>query len=140
MVKILLNPEFFPDYNKETKKSEIAENTFFIVGPSSVSFEKAFVPYNTGKYGARNQRELDKYHCTGATVPVWATLSGMWFDDDEFDIVAASEVYPNLIMNVTAGKIIVEKDGNALTASELVSMSGGSGGGGGDIDANVITY
>ena len=41
MVKIKLNPESFDDYNEETKTSNKANKMLFIVGPSSVSFEKA---------------------------------------------------------------------------------------------------
>ena len=135
MVKVKINPEFVDDYNSETKKSAKANKMFFIVGPSSVSFEKAFVPYNCGKYWERNQRILkEKLGATSGTTPLWATVEGMWFSDEEFDMVAASEVYPNLIMCVSSNKIIVEKDGTPLTVDELWSLAGGgSSGGGGDL-------
>lgn len=128
MVKIKLNPKSFDDYNEETKRSIKAEKCFFIVGPSSVSFEKAFVPWNCGKYAERNQRVLrEMAGAASGTTPIWATVSGMWFDDAEFPLVAASEVYPNLIMCVSNGRIIVEKsDGSAYTVAELTEMSGGS--------------
>lgn len=137
MVKIKLNPEIFEDYDKETGKSATAENMLFIVGPSSISFEKAMVPYNSGKWWKRNQRVLESKHCRGGTLPLWATIEGMWFEDTEFDLVAASEAYPDLIMGVSAGRIIVEKDGEPLTTEELWSMSGGSNGGGSSENANV---
>jgi hypothetical protein len=131
MVKIKINPKFFKDYDEETKQSKTANNMFLFVGPSSVSFEKALVPWNCGKYEERNKRVLkEKTGCANGTAPVWATVEGMWFSDEEFPLIAASEVYPNLILGVSTGKIIVEKDGTPLTVDELTEMSGGSSGGG----------
>lgn len=145
MIKILLNPKKFEDYDEEKKESKLANQTLFIVGPSSVSFEKAMVPYNSGKWGKRNQRVLAEHNCRGGTLPLWATVKGMWFEDTEFELVAASEAYPDLIMGVSAERIIVEKDGEPMTVEELWQLAGGSsgggGGGGGDIpNTNVITY
>ena len=142
MVKIKLNPEIFSDYDPETGKSETAKSMLYIIGPTSVSFENAMVPYNSGKYAKRNQSVLSSKHCRGGTLPLWATVEGMWFDDTEFDVVAASEAYPDLIFGVSAKKIIVEQDGVELTPKDLwIKAGGSSGGGGGDIpDANVITW
>lgn len=127
MIKIKLNPEIFDDYDSNTKKSKKANSTFFIVGPSSVSFEKALVPYNCGKYAERNQRILkEKLGAASGTTPIWATVEGMWFADDEFPLVAASEVYPNLIMCVSSNKIKIEKaDGTFYTVAELTELSKG---------------
>ena len=144
MVKIKLNPEYFDDYNSETKTSEKAKSVFFIVGPTSVTAEKAMVPWNCGKYAKRNQRVLkENMGASSGTTPVWANLSGMWFSDEEFPMIAASEVYPNLITCVSGGQIVIEKaDGSNYTVEELVELSGGSSGGGTGPteDANVITW
>lgn len=126
MVKIKLNPEYFKDYDAEKKTSETANKMFFFVGPSSMSFEKALVPFNGGYYGKRNQREMQNYlHCYSGSVPVWATISGQWFTDDEFKLVAQSEAYPDLIMNASKGVIKVEKDGTPYSVNELYEMSRG---------------
>lgn len=131
MIKIKLNPEIFDDYDSNTKQSLKANSMLFIVGPSSVSFEKALVPFNCGKYAKRNQRILkEKLGASSGTTPIWATVEGMWFSEDEFPLIAASEVYPNLIMCVSSNKIKIEKaDGSFYTVAELTEMSGGSSGG-----------
>lgn len=142
MVKIKLNPEIFDDYDSNTKQSKKANSMVFLVGPSSVSFEKALVPYNCGRYAERNQRVLkEKMGAASGTTPVWATVEGMWFTENEFLMVAASEVYPNLIMCVSSNKIKIEKaDGTFYTTAELVELSSGGSGGGGQFGEDVVTY
>lgn len=126
MVKIKINPEYFKDYDEETQQSKTANKMFFVVGPSSVSFEKAFVPWNSGKYAERNRRILrENAGAYSGTTPVWATVKGMWFSDEEFPMVAASEVYPDLITNVSNGRIIIEKDGTPYTVEQLIELSKG---------------
>lgn len=143
MIKILLNPKKFEDYDEEKGESKLANQTLFIVGPSSVTVEKTMVPYNSGKWGKRNQRVLAKHNCRGGTLPLWATVEGMWFEDTEFELVASSNAYPDLVMGVSAERIIVEKDGKPMTVEELwkLAKGGGSGSSGGNIpNTNVITY
>ena len=59
MIKILLNPKKFKDYDAKTGESQLANQTLFIVGPSSVTIEKAMVPYNSGKWG-KETREFSQ--------------------------------------------------------------------------------
>lgn len=146
LITFKLNTSAIPNFDKMTEfeQAQAKAKSLLIVGPYSVSFEKAFNCINSGYYKKQNRELLDHYHILCGSTPILATVSGgTKVTEEELKMLCVSETYTSVINEVRNGNVTVEAtDGTVYSADDLQQMmaEGGGGGGGGDLGFGVIRY
>jgi len=126
LVTIKLRKEVLPNYDANNPNANYVQEAkaLFVVGPYSVSFEKAFNLYTSGYYKKHNRSVMDKHHFLCGAVPIFATVNeGMWITKDELLMfIKDSEAYTSLITEVRNGNIEIKSGSTVYTASDLYTM------------------
>ena len=142
LITFKLNTSVIPNFDKmtELERAKAIANSVFIVGPYSVSFEKAFNAYTSGYYKKQNQELLERYHIPCGATPIIATVTGgTKVTEEELKFFCFNEAYTSLVTEVRNGCImVVDTEGNIYDADTLqgYAMEGGGGGGGGEEENN----
>lgn len=126
-ISFKLKTSAIPNYDKmsELEKANAVAKSIFIVGPYSVSFEKAFQAFNSGVYKKQNQELLDRYHILSGISPIVATVKGgTKVTKEELKFFCFSEAYSSIVNEVRNGTITIEDtDGTVYDADTLQSWS-----------------
>lgn len=144
LITFKLNTSAIPNFDRmsDLEKAFAKANSLFIVGPYSVSFEKAFQAFNSGFYKKQNRELLNRHHILSGSLPIVATVSGgTKVTEEELKFFCQSEAYSSIVNEVRNGCITIEKeDGSTYDADTLQSWSseGGGGGGGSSDTINIV--
>lgn len=144
LITFKLNTSVIPNFDKmtELERAKAIANSVFIVGPYSVSFEKAFNAYTSGYYKKQNQELLERYHIPCGATPIIATVNGgTKVTEEELQFFCFNEAYTSLITEVRNGSITIEDtEGNIYDADTLQEYATGGGGGGGSEEMGNLVY
>ena len=144
LITFKLNTSAIPNFDKMTEQEQAyaKANSIFIVGPYSVSFEKAYACVNSGYYKKQNQELLNRYHILTGSCLIIATVSGgTKVTEEELKFLCFNETYTSIITEVRNGCVTIEaSDGTTYDADTLQGWAMEGSGGGGDASYGVIRY
>lgn len=142
LITFKLNTSAIPNFDKmsEEEQAQAKANSIFIVGPYSVSFEKAYACVNSGYYKKQNRELLNRYHILTGSCLIIATVSGgTKVTEEELKFLCINETYTSIVTEVRNGCVTIEaNDGTIYDADTLQEWA--TEGSGGSLDAPYIRY